>query len=199
MGWSRINNHMIMWVHGAFCTPEVFDFMLAQLPPHDHVLHSYSANTPLLDNLANLEDAIISNNITKIVGHSYGGLMAAVMKMRGIVDIGVALAAPLAGFRIGNYFPITQTLIDTRSRNPIFSELRQHTFDERFLTIVGHQYVWSDGLVSVASASAIRGSSRADVRSTHWKCLKHPQITQRIADHLELDRQFGCPPTSRIV
>ena len=175
---------MICWVHGAFSSSRSFNY-LKQFAPKNALMFEYSVNTPLESNIETLSRLLEQNPVDAIVGHSLGGVMAAIMVKRLGISKGVAISAPLRGFMIGNLFPFSQVLADTASWGPTICEIADHTFDDNFLSIVARQgNTASDGVVPVRSQLGAQGSRINYVDSNHFEVLLEPDVGQLIQKHL---------------
>lgn len=167
-------------------TPNVFNYFMERMPEHDALFFEYTVDVPLAVNIARLEKELAPFKVDAIVGHSLGGVMASLMVARGKIKKGAAIASPLGGFTISNWLPINQMLIDTRSWAPIYRELRNHKFNEDFLSVVarGFDSGESDGLVPVYSQTALTGCKRIDVDTNHFEVMLLSDVAEAIRDHI---------------
>lgn len=177
---------MICWIHGAHSTGQVFNYMMDHVPPHDSCRFEYDTRTPMATNLTQLTEFLAEHRCTKAVGHSMGGVMAAVMMSRGLIDRGVAIASPLGGLMIANFFPFYQLAHDLRSFSPLFDEIRGHTFDESFLTVVatGLDRGYTDGVVPLWSQTHIKGPKKVKVETNHYEVMLSPTVAAAISEHM---------------
>jgi len=175
---------MICWVHGAKASPRSFNYLLGLLPDHALMMYEYRVETPLRDNIARLEELAAAQSITRFVGHSLGGVIAAEMvKRHG--GKGVAIASPLGGSDLANFMPVSQMLFDVASLQPIFRGLNAHTFNTDFLSIVAsNDGGYSDGVITVKSQKGARGSLLAHFDANHFEVLLDPAVAELIRNHL---------------
>jgi hypothetical protein len=126
------------------------------------------------------------HDATMAVGHSLGGLMAAVLMRREMIERGATIASPLGGLFIANFFPMVQILSDVRSTAPLVSDLRNHQFDDRFLNITaaGLNRGYTDGVVPLWSQNALKGVKRSTVETNHYEVMLSPKVAQMISDHM---------------
>ena len=177
---------MICWIHGAYSTGQVFNYMIDHVPDHESYRFEYNTRTPLSTNLENLSTFLRDHNCTQAVGHSLGGVMVAVMMSRGIVTRGTAIASPLAGMFIANFFPVFQLLSDLRSTSPLYSEVRGHKFDDNFLSVVatGFDGGYSDGVVPLWSQNSIKGGKKIKIPTNHYEVMLSPDVARAISAHM---------------
>ncbi len=177
---------MICWVHGAFSSSTVFNYLVSQMPDHDPVFFEYSVETPLAENVAALRKIMMKKKCRAMVGHSLGGIMAAEMVRSGMVEQGVAIASPLGGFLIGNFIPFTRILNDTRSNSPLIRGIRQHEYDDKFLSIIARGFDGgdSDGVVGVPSQMALKTVKMKDINTNHFEVVLHNDTVKAVKEHL---------------
>ena len=176
---------MICWIHGAMSTPRSFNYIRSNLPDHPELVFEYSVNTPIRDNLAVLTELLENNPVTAIVGHSLGGVLGTLMKIRlGIPKI-VTLASPLGGSMIANFLPVSRMLYDVASVRPIYKEIARHSFDHSSLCIVtSNDGGYSDGVVTVQSQLSAHGCKIKHVDINHFEVLLDPYVKDLILEHL---------------
>ncbi len=176
---------MICWVHGAYSTGRCFNYLRQFVEDKDALIYEYEVSVPLEHNIASLKRLLQTNQVDAIVGHSLGGLMAAIMVKRDLAPKGVAIASPLGGFLMGNFMPLIRVLHDTASLSAIPREITAHTFDERFLSIVASRNgSFSDGVVPVKSQEGAQGSKIKNIDSNHFEVLLEPYVGELIQEHL---------------
>lgn len=175
---------MICWIHGAFSSDRSFNYLRANLPKHDHISFEYDALRPLDENIKTLSVLLADNKVTSVVGHSLGGVMAALMVSRGLVKNGVTIASPLGGFHLANLLPINQLLLDVGSMRPIYHEIRGHSYGDNLLSIVAtNDGGKSDGVVSTISQMAAKCKTTR-VELNHFEVLLDPSVSDLIKGHL---------------
>lgn len=177
---------MVCWVHGANSSGQVFNYIIDRMPEHEHVRFEYKVTTPLRENLERLEAFVALHGCEIVVGHSMGGVMAALLMARGKIKKGVAISSPLAGMLIGNFVPFIQVLIDLRITNPLYGELRRHRFDDRFLSIVatGFEPGYNDGVVPCASQRALCGGKKLEFVTNHYEVMLNKEVATAISGHV---------------
>lgn len=172
---------MIIWVHGAFSTGRCFNY-LKQFTNVPNIIFEYSESTPLIQNITRLEGIVENNPITGIVGHSLGGLMAAIVNKRHGIR-GVAISSPLGGFPIGTLSPL-RVMRDTAWSSPIINEIVHHNYGDDFLSICSHTTGnKTDGVVPLKSQLAIRGGLKKTLDCNHFEVLLEPKIGEYLSDH----------------
>lgn len=176
---------MICWVHGAYSTGRCFNYLRQFVEDKDALIYEYEVSVPLEHNISTLTRLLQTNHVDAIVGHSLGGMMAAIMVKRLAVSKGVAIASPLGGFMMANFMPLIRVLNDTASLSAIPREITTHTYDESFLSIVASKDgSFSDGVVPVKSQQGAQGSKIKMIDSNHFEVLLEPNVGELIQEHL---------------
>ena len=179
---------MICFVHGAVSTRRSFAYVKLKLSL-DGVDFEYKVSTPFDTNLENLLAFVDRHKVTTLIGHSYGGLLTACVKMlRPELKVAI-ISAPLGGSFFANflsYFAFHQQLMmDMRTTNPIFGKLRAHLFDDKTLVLATRcpdsAIMDSDGVVSFESQTAIRGCRYEYFDLNHSEIL----LDESVCDVLE--------------
>lgn len=175
---------MICWIHGAFSSDKSFNYLRGNLPKHNYISFEYNALSPLAENIQTLTELLKEHEISGVIGHSLGGVMAALMVARGYAQKGVTIASPLGGFHLANLLPVNQLLMDVGSMRPIYHEIRSHKFGNKLLSIVAsHDGGKSDGVVSISSQMAAKCKT-SRVELNHFEVLLDPSVSQLIQGHL---------------
>lgn len=175
----------VCWIHGAYSSDRAFNYLRTKLPSHRRLVFEYDVRTPLELNLESLSQLLDSITVDGIVGHSLGGVMAALMVKREYAPRGVAIASPLGGFPVANFFPLTQLLVDVASTRRTFTELKAHNFEDKLLNIVAsYDGRWTDGVVPVNSQLSVKTDLVEKVHMNHFEVLLDEKIGEMINDHI---------------
>lgn len=176
---------MIAWIHGAKSTARSFNYLRSLLPEHPALVFEYRVETPLEKNIAALSLVLDQTPVKAIVGHSLGGVMGALMKIRHNVPRLVTISSPLAGSAVANFLPISRMMYDVASWRPVYGEISRHEFDPTTRCIVStNDGGFSDGVVTVASQMNCRGAEIIKVDINHFEVLLDPYVADLIQEHL---------------
>ncbi len=97
----------IVFIHGAYSTYRSFSFMAEKFSDHQHHYVEYSVDTPIEKTIAAAQQMVDECSPVAVIGHSYGGIVAAHVKTEAKR---IAIASPLGGLRI--MIPFNQLVCD---------------------------------------------------------------------------------------
>lgn len=88
---------MILYIHGAFSTPEIFNYIRSQVGGEYHTLH-YDAFEPLSETITRLNIEVANKEYKTIIGHSLGGVIGYRLMQKGLkVEKLITISTPFAG------------------------------------------------------------------------------------------------------
>lgn len=179
----------VVYIHGANSSHRSFNYLVDRLPDHEKVFLNYTCATPLRDNIARVTNQLADIRPDSIVAHSLGGVISAFAQPAVPDSKIVSLGSPFGGSFIANFLRFQGQLYqDVCSMNPLFAELRNRTFDERFLSVIATGLETmnpkSDGVVSVASQEALRGCRREYVALNHFEVLMCDDVVRIVENHI---------------
>lgn len=124
-----------------------------------------------------------------LIGHSLGGIIAAICAGAPNVKRIVTICAPFGGIRFAEFLSIFMShplFNDLRSHGPLLSYVRDHPMIKPHLAIVGSRGLPSffheenDGVISVASQTAMLGPRYEVVNFNHFEVLLSDAVVDLI-------------------
>lgn len=179
----------IAYIHGAKSSRRSFNWLKDHLPEHDAVFVEYSDSRPLENNIDEIGHRLSIVLPDVIIGHSLGGVIAAMVKAQLPETKIVTLAAPFGGSFAANLMRFHgQMYSDVASWNPLFSHLKLQAFDHSFLALVAtgmeSERVPNDGVVTVASQESLTGCLYERVALNHFEILMDDGVAKKIERHI---------------
>jgi len=189
----------IVFVHGAFSTPDAFNYFKTQLTDYPQLSFSYDWNNPTSQVGQDLVEYVVNRTSTRqivLLGHSLGGNVAIhslphfSQHDAVTVDHVCTYGSPFGGSKYASlvglfskasvFEHITPSSTQIRSLKPI---VKQHTNITSFVTTRGPLSSLNDGVVTVASQTALPGVHYVTVDTNHMEVL--------LSDHvIAATRQF---------
>lgn len=170
----------IVTIHGVNATKTSFSFLEKSWSEHTVEHIEWAPNMPLDMLVHSIVEQVARDNDVVLVGHSLGGVAAALVArlvdVRGVVTI----CAPLAGSRAAallRFWTKSQTLNDIRPTNPTLIALQINPPIVPWLPIVSSTEQAfplgekGDGVVSLESQTAIPGLKYQHLSYNHYEPL----------------------------
>lgn len=184
----------IVYLHGLNATHLSFSYMLKELPPHKAIQINYDSHQRLDESIKDVARQLPKTDFS-IVGHSLGGLIAAVLAARyPEAKALVAISSPFGGSKIANiarWIPgHPDVMADITPSSHHVQEVKNLSLELPTLSIIstaGHLRSVTepnDGVVAVASQKALPFGQKAEVQANHFEVLTHDQTVRLVADHL---------------
>lgn len=181
---------MIIWyVHGAGASARSFAWLRQHLSEFPAESFNYALNEPMTEVAARCTATIEADGRPAIVvGHSLGGVVAMVCAAATNVERVVSICAPFGGVRMADMMAmfISHPLVqDLRSYSPLLTSLRQRLVVKPHLAIVGSSGLPfvrepNDGVVTVASQTALPGARYEMVDLNHFEVLMSDDVAELI-------------------
>ena len=201
---------MIWYVHGANSSPKSFNFIKASLPAHEHRDFSYDCETPLPKTI----DAFVEllkgeDEPPHIISHSLGGVIALAASKRAEVGKIVTMSSPFGGSKVASLFrwiAASRLLDDIHVHSSTMVGLRHQSFADSdimsFVTTSGGVFEGvteaNDGVVTIASQTALKGPDYITIASNHFEVLLCADVADKITDYLFDTPIFLSPSTFKL-
>lgn len=188
----------IFYIHGANCTPDSFNYLISGMPSElsfDYTM--YDARTSdLLDIIFRIKHDVLENEEpVHLVGHSLGGVIAAVLahELPEHIRSVTTIAAPFHGvevplfLRMLNWYDtFTQNIVPT---NGCYAESRKPSTVPLHIIktyggnnpLLGYR---NDGVVSLDSQAHDFADRTSEVPWNHFEVLMHPSIRNAIVEFI---------------
>lgn len=192
----------IVYIHGANASPRSFRYIQKTLPEHIPLDISYNIDTPLIENINNIEDEIQSKFGSEkfhIVAHSLGGIIAVGLHHRfNNLDKTFTMSTPFGGSRFIEYLrwicPRYRLFSDLKTSSPIIKAIQKTKIIKPFIQVVtsgGGNPLFgepNDGTVSVSSQLALEGPIFLHYELHHFEVLLSDDVVRQITEFLfEID------------
>lgn len=184
---------MRFWIHGAFASPQSFNYFRTQMNMDDDIMIEYDWNTNLCQTVLKMKDYIESKtkDPVDLIGHSLGGVFCVILNSIGLKVKSInTLCAPFGGLE-ANFF------LKLWFPKSVYSEIDrlQSQYSQLLFTAVSvpHQFFvgtrgsnpmflgkQNDGVVSVASQTAIRDANYKMIESNHYEILMNQEVVDEI-------------------
>lgn len=181
---------MITWyIHGAGATKHSFVWLHQQLayPPQ---FFEYPGDEPVIEVTQRLlKQLAVDGRPAMLIGHSLGGIIAAICAVAPNVERIVTICTPFGGIRFAEVMSIFMShplFNDLRSHGPLLSYVRDHPVIKPHLAIVGSRGLPSffheenDGVISVTSQTAMLGPRYEVVNFNHFEVLLSDAVVDLI-------------------
>ena len=183
----------ICYVHGAGASERSFVWLQKQLPSHAPYYFTHSVKDQLSASIMGLSSFVIENDITMIIGHSIGGVMAAACVDCPSIEKIVSLCSPFGGMRYAEYmymYSREQLFYDMRQYGPILSAIRAKSITKPHLAIIGTKSLPftsepNDGVVTVVSQTALYGPHYEITALNHFEVLLSKEVAGLISSFME--------------
>lgn len=179
----------VAYIHGAKSTRRSFNYLVELLPEHEPVFVEYLSSTPLEQNIKTVTKRLLKEEPDAIIGHSLGGVIGAFAKLKMPHTRMVAIASPFGGVFMANFLRFQgQMYKDVGSWNPLFHQLHVSEFDASMLALVATgseaETPATDGVVPVASQTALVGCLYEEVALNHFEVLMDEDVAKIIESHI---------------
>jgi pimeloyl-ACP methyl ester carboxylesterase len=185
----------IWYVHGAGASARSFTWLCEQLPSHHARLFEYTLQEGLSGCIARLSADIAGQQPGIVIGHSLGGLIAAGVAAQPNIRGVVTLCAPFGGLSSATFLAMMRTdqlFRDLRTINPALGDIRDGLVKsgKPHLPIIAtnglpYSSEPNDGVVPVASATAIRSATYHSIPVNHFEVLLAEESVTLITDFIK--------------
>lgn len=180
----------IWYVHGAGASERSFVWLRQQLPDHTAHFFTYDTTQPISAIIERCSNEV--GNHAVLIGHSLGGIIAAICACRSKVSKLVTLCTPFGGLRqadLISFFRSDPLIHDLRPYSKVLTNLRDAYLPTPHLSIVGTQGLpflleSNDGVVTVASQMALHGPRYEAFPLNHFEMLLSDDVAALISDFL---------------
>lgn len=190
----------IVYVHGASSTPLSFNYIAQNLPEHERLDFSYDTLRELektvyqlYDFLPEEEHCIVTHSMGGIVGVASTFLNSSRGNKKKIVKM-VVISSPMAGSKIANYlkwmYPKYGLFDNVSTNNPVILTIRERGVIIPTLNVItkgGESPVMqeeNDGVITVSSQLALRGSSNQVFNLNHFEVLLSLDVVDAVKEFL---------------
>ncbi len=183
----------VWFIHGAQCSSRSFVWLKEQLPQYEAVDIDYSTEVSVSTTVRELvEQANAETEPFDIIGHSLGGLIAvAIAQKSPMVRRVVTMGSPFGGSQVAvflRFFKPNSLMDDIQPFSPFLLRLRNRAIKVPVLSLVttGGQSSLiggrNDGIVSVASQTAISGPEFIETSANHSEVLLSYETVDAITE-----------------
>ncbi len=189
----------ILYIHGANATELTFEFIRQNLPTHTGLCANYSVNTPIVENIQNIEKFCKDEYGKKpfsIIAHSMGGLIALKLihgKKLNIEKL-ITLATPFNGHKFAEFlkwvFPGYRLYDDISPSSDFIKEIQKMRFDipiQSIVSINGHNPVFrqpNDGVVTIESQLTFKDAEFFEIDLCHFEILLSKDVVTKIQEFI---------------
>jgi pimeloyl-ACP methyl ester carboxylesterase len=179
----------LAFIHGLNSSYRSFAFLVHQLELSRPILINYNSHGRVENSINDILKFLPKNEELILIGHSLGGLIAALITTRKLVNVSrlVTISAPIAGSKIAGYarwIASIPSLNDIAPNAPVIRELISSEITVPTLSIVsaggGLPGAPNDGIISVASQKAIRNAKHLEIKANHFEIMMHEQMHEAI-------------------
>lgn len=184
----------ICYVHGAGASPRSFNWLCDRLPSHTPKLFSYPIGESVGSVARRLEAELRDDVQTVLMGHSLGGVIAALCSELPNVYRLVTLCAPFGGVRyvdVMSLFSFEPLFHDLRPHGHLLSSLRHRSSYTPHLGIVGTSGLpfiteQNDGVVTVSSQTALSGAIYKMLPLNHFEVLLSSEVVNLVTEFIRI-------------
>ena len=186
----------IIAIHGAFSTPNIFNYIKRELPQVDWYFVDYSNITSNINKL--ISQILVDYEKTKkryhVVGHSMGGLVALSLASQPWIQSITTVATPLGGLEINilqNYLSRSSFLGEISTYSDLLKTIHEKEYNIPVQHIISTQgfnpYIWepNDGVVTLRSQRGWNAGDKGvshDVAANHAEIMMMPDTVKLLAD-----------------
>lgn len=186
----------IVYIHGLNSSHTSFSYIKDKLPEHTAHLIDYASHQRLSESLEQVMKKIPKTEKFAIVGHSLGGVIAALVASArpDQVEALVTISSPLNGSRAAStlrWIPgALPVLNDIVPRSSYIKEVGALQLEVPTLSIVstgGHLPTSpeaNDSVVAVSSQRGLKFGKKVEIKATHFEVLMHDKTVKLISDFL---------------
>ncbi len=189
----------ILYIHGANASELSFEFIRQQLPTHTGLCANYSVDTPIAENIQNIQKLCLDNfgsDPFSIIAHSMGGLIALTLINNKKLNIEklLTLATPFNGHRFAEFlkwvFPTYRLYDDISPSCDFIKEIQRMRFNipiQSIVSLSGYNPVFrqpNDGVVTLESQLALRDTEFFEIDLCHFEILLSKTVVNKIEDFL---------------
>jgi pimeloyl-ACP methyl ester carboxylesterase len=169
---------------------------LSEDGPNGDVLIDYQSRQPIEDSVRQVLRFIPKDEPIALVGHSLGGVIAALIALRGYANVSklVTISAPLGGSRFAAFARWVASgiplLNDITTSSPAILELQNRKIVPPVLSIIstGGSLPTSnepnDSVVSVSSQRALSYAKKVEINANHFEILLHERTIDQLRKFL---------------
>lgn len=177
--------HTILGIHGAFSTPNIFNYIKREVKNSQWEFLDYQHVTSDVTNI--LKDAQRSYSNSQpmhIIGHSMGGLIALGLADQPWVKSITTIATPLGGLDLNvfqTYLSRSSFLKETSSSSNFVNNLHNKRYTVPVKHLISTQgfnpYIFepSDGVVTLYSQRAWAVGSVSEIYANHAEIMMNPE------------------------
>lgn len=189
---------VLVFVHGAFSTPNTFNYFRKEFADYPQMSFAYDWNDPPSQVGHTLATQVIATHPTSkivLLGHSLGGnvIINALPHLQNRVDHVITYASPLGGSHHA-------VLVGLFSRLRVFTHIRPASSEIRLVKRLARQHSdlitsfvanrgplsdRNDGVVTVASQRAARGLKYISVATNHMELLLSDNVVEKTRQIIE--------------
>ena len=182
----------IVAIHGAFSTPNIFNFLKKELPQFEWNFVDYSKITSDINKLITtiLADYKNSKKQYHVVGHSMGGLVALGLANQPWIKSISTVATPLDGLEINilqSYLSRSSFLGEISTYSDLLKSIHEKKYHIPVQHIISAQgfnpYIWepTDGVVTLRSQRGWQAGSSHDVSANHSEVMMMSETVNLLA------------------
>jgi len=185
----------VAYIHGLNSSHRSFGYLVDKLPEHNIIRVNYDSHQSLIASIAQVCKQLPKSGTYSLVGHSLGGLIAALIAGdRDDIDELITISSPLGGSKAANivrWIPgHPEVVADITPNSSFITRVANTTVGIPTLSIIstgGHLNTTNepnDSVVTIASQKALSYGRKAEVKANHFEVLMHEKTVELVSKHL---------------
>jgi len=184
----------IVYIHGLNSSHTSFSYILEKLPDHKMVMVDYDSHQPLQLSIAQVLKKLPKDGSFSLVGHSLGGVIAALIADVSGAEELVTISSPLNGSRAAStlrWIPGSLPVMkDITPSSPYIMQIKEGKLTIPTLSIIstgGHLPTSpepNDSVVAVSSQKALKHAKKQEIKASHFEVLMHDKTVKHLKDFL---------------